>query len=72
MELHLALGDHVQAIAGVPFVEERVTPREGDLSHGGAQLSGLLVIERREERGAPQNVVHESLLVDMHRGPTSP
>lgn len=56
MELHFAFGDHVQAVARVPFVEEGVTAREGDLSHGGAQLSGLLVIERREKRGAPQNV----------------
>ncbi|GAA2932610.1 hypothetical protein GCM10020221_30510 [Streptomyces thioluteus] len=59
MELHLALGHHVEAVARVAFVEQGVAPRESDLAHGGAQLSGLLVIERREERGAPQNVVHE-------------
>ena len=59
MELDLALGDHVEAVARVALVEEGVTAREGHLTHGGAQLRGLLVIERREERGAPQNVVHE-------------
>ncbi|GGS85376.1 hypothetical protein GCM10010254_01360 [Streptomyces chromofuscus] len=40
-------------------MEQGVTPREGHLTHGGAQLRGLLVVERREERIAPQNVVHE-------------
>ncbi len=59
MQLHLALGDHVQAVAGVALVEERVATGECRLTHRGAQLGSLLVIERREERGAPQNVVHE-------------
>ncbi|GDY75149.1 hypothetical protein SAV31267_046340 [Streptomyces avermitilis] len=40
-------------------MEQGVAAREGHLTHGGAELRGLLVIERREERGAPQNVVHE-------------
>ncbi|GAA1357597.1 hypothetical protein GCM10009612_25910 [Streptomyces beijiangensis] len=40
-------------------MEEGVAACERHLTHRGAQLSGLLVIERREERGAPQNVVHE-------------
>lgn len=59
VELHLALGDHVQAVAGVAFVEQRVATGEGRLAHGGAELRGLLVVERREERRAPQNIVHE-------------
>ncbi|GAA2435181.1 hypothetical protein GCM10010433_39940 [Streptomyces pulveraceus] len=59
MELHLALGDHVEAVARVALVEERVAACESHLTHRGAELRGLLIIERREKRGAPQNVVHE-------------
>ncbi|GAA2635031.1 hypothetical protein GCM10010425_40560 [Streptomyces spororaveus] len=54
-------------------MEQGVTACEGHLAHGGAELRGLLVIERREERGAPQNVVHESLsYVDRLRGTDAP
>ncbi|GAA2317635.1 hypothetical protein GCM10010431_43220 [Streptomyces kunmingensis] len=42
-------------------MKQGIATREGHLTHGGAELRGLLVIERREERGAPQNVVHEFL-----------
>src|SRR5690606_19493765 len=59
VELHLALGHHVQPVSGVALVEERVASGERRLGHGSTQLSGLLPVERREERGAPQNVVHE-------------
>ncbi len=59
VELHLALGDHIEAVTRVTLVEQRVAAREGHLTHRGAELRGLLVIERREKRGAPQNVVHE-------------
>ncbi|GGP74934.1 hypothetical protein GCM10010278_61540 [Streptomyces melanogenes] len=40
-------------------MEEGVAAGERHLTHRGAELRGLLIIERREERGAPQNVVHE-------------
>lgn len=73
MQLHLALGHDIQPVAGVALVEQGVTACEGHLAHGGAELRGLLIIERREERGAPQNVVHECLsYVDRLRGTWSP
>ncbi|GAA2450545.1 hypothetical protein GCM10010388_44970 [Streptomyces mauvecolor] len=53
-------------------MEEGVAAGERHLTHRGAELRGLLVIERREERGAPQNVVHESLLVDRYQGSLLP
>ncbi|GAA1235220.1 hypothetical protein GCM10009646_24570 [Streptomyces aureus] len=54
-------------------MEEGVSAREGHLTHGGAELRGLLIIERREKRGAPQNVVHEFLsYVDLHPGTVFP
>ena len=40
-------------------VEQGVAACERHLTHGGAKLRGLLVVESREERVAPQNVVHE-------------
>jgi hypothetical protein len=59
VQLDLAFGDHVEAVARFALVEERVAAGERRFTHRGAELRGLLVIERREERGAPQNVVHE-------------
>lgn len=59
MKLDLALGDDIEPVARVALVEEGVAPCERHLTHGGAQFRGLLVVESREERIAPQNVVHE-------------
>ncbi|EDY52144.1 hypothetical protein SSCG_05281 [Streptomyces clavuligerus] len=61
-----------KTVSGVALVEERVTAGERHLTHRAAKLRGLLIIERREERGAPQNVVHEFSPCRPAQGPWPP
>src|SRR5262245_49767476 len=56
-ELDLAVGDDVEAIPGVAFVEEHVAASDSGLRHRGSQRSGGIVIERREERCLTEHVV---------------
>ena len=56
-ELHLALGDDVELVAGVALVEEDVATAQLGLGHRAAQRGGRLVVERAEQRCLPKHVV---------------
>ncbi len=55
-QLHLALGDDVELVAGVPLVEEHLAATQPDRAERAAQRSGRLVVERVEQRCLTQDV----------------
>ena len=63
-QLHLAVEDDVELVAGVALVEEHVAAAQAVLAHRGAQRRGGLVVEGAEERCLAEHVVvHGGLLV---------
>jgi hypothetical protein len=59
-ELHLAVDDDVEAVAGLALDEDRGALVVGLLDHRGPQSDRGLVVECREQRSVPENVVHSS------------
>ena len=70
-ELHLALTDHVEAVALVSLGEEHVAPLEARLGHRLHQRRGRLLVEGREQRGSSHHVViHGRQCATSSSGPT--
>ena len=61
-ELHLAVDDDVEPVAGVALVEEHVAAAQLRLAHRATQGGGGLVVERAEERRLTQYVVVHDVL----------